>query len=282
VSQQEAGLLLSASRIDDASAIQKLLDDGANVNETNEFRVTPLMRAAANGNLSVVEVLLRAGADVNAKARDGKTPLFGAIEYCRKYRKKEFPEDLHLEVVRKLIAAKADVNSREKFGLTPLMLAAGVPHPKIVQSLINAGADVNAQTYIRYDENAESFLVNPLLFAITEGGDDTDDTTQLETVRLLVESGADVSLKYASGETALSMTKKIAENEGRSWTTLRRQNWSEIIRILKDAETTRKKYAALVGCGRTYTEISKCKTSSRVPSLVYNAMAGSSSTPVFA
>jgi ankyrin repeat protein len=143
--------------------------------------------------------------------------------------------------VKTLIAAKADVNSREKFGLTPLMLAAGVPHPKIVQALIDAGADVTAQTYIRYDENEESFLMNALLFAIVQGGGDADNTIQVETVRLLVDNGADVSLEYARQETALSRAEKNAENASRPWNALQRQNWSEIIRILKDAETKRKK-----------------------------------------
>ena len=44
--------------------------------KANESGMTPLMLAAANGDASLVELLIVAGADVNAaRASDGATPL---------------------------------------------------------------------------------------------------------------------------------------------------------------------------------------------------------------
>ncbi len=58
----------------------QLLEQGANVNVTNNFGKTPLMLAATNGNTRLVELLLKNGADVRASERDGYTALRWALE----------------------------------------------------------------------------------------------------------------------------------------------------------------------------------------------------------
>ena len=56
-----------------------LLDDGAPVNTGNKYGATPLMWAA--GHAENVQLLVRRGADVNAKASDGVTALVAAARY---------------------------------------------------------------------------------------------------------------------------------------------------------------------------------------------------------
>ena len=47
-----------------AAEVQRLIQNGANVNATNNDGETPLMEAAGNGRLEIVNILIKAGANV--------------------------------------------------------------------------------------------------------------------------------------------------------------------------------------------------------------------------
>ena len=91
---------------------------------------TPLHTHAGEGRKEVVEILINAGANVNAKNDTGMSPLHNAVTK---------------EVVELLIAEGADVNAKNKHGGTPLHEAAASGHKEIVELLIAEGADVNAK-----------------------------------------------------------------------------------------------------------------------------------------
>ncbi len=58
----------------DLKAAESLIRGGADVNATNRYGVPPLALAATNGNAAMLELLLKAGANPNARAvgrRDG-------------------------------------------------------------------------------------------------------------------------------------------------------------------------------------------------------------------
>ena len=57
---------------------------------------TAIMKASKRGDLDILELLLRAGADVNHTAENGSTPLLVAAEHGQ------------LVVVRRLVGAGAD------------------------------------------------------------------------------------------------------------------------------------------------------------------------------
>ena len=139
--------LLAAVHGNDTATIRMLVEAGADVNraETQGFSpVTPLMAAAANGNLPVVKLLLAKGAKVDAvsprQAQEvnhrpivfgGFTPLLLAATYGPP------------EVVKALLDAGADVNAAEARGMTPLMLALTTDRldPETVKTLLEHGAD---------------------------------------------------------------------------------------------------------------------------------------------
>ena len=93
--------------------------------------------AAAEGNIKRVKQHLVEGVDVNAKFKDGWTPLHMAAEGG------------HREIVDLLIAKGADINATagwgDGVGWTPLHMAAEEGHKKVVELLILKGADINVK-----------------------------------------------------------------------------------------------------------------------------------------
>ena len=91
-------------------AIKALLKAGADIKARDKNGKTPLMEAAMlNMNPEVIEVLLKAGADIEARDKNGKTPLMGAAE------KNMFPK-----VIEALLRAGANAKAKDKEGKTAL------------------------------------------------------------------------------------------------------------------------------------------------------------------
>lgn len=70
--------LLDASRDGQLSIVKMLLDAGADVNALNKYGDTPLLWASYNGHNEVVKLLLIAGADANIKNKMGTSALIYA------------------------------------------------------------------------------------------------------------------------------------------------------------------------------------------------------------
>ena len=87
------------------------LRHGFRVNSAHEDG-TVLHRAANTGNAVGVELLLRHGADVNARGRMGRTPIHLAAERNRSPR-----------VIEILLKYGASLNAKDDLGLTPFDVA---------------------------------------------------------------------------------------------------------------------------------------------------------------
>jgi regulator of sigma E protease len=92
------------------SAVRVLIDAGADVNACENH--SPLMVAAAAGDVEAVRLLLEHKANVNAPDSDGKTALHIAAVMGR------------AEVAGELLKAGAALNARDQLGRTPLLDAA--------------------------------------------------------------------------------------------------------------------------------------------------------------
>ena len=166
--------LYQTIRQDDLQRLQSFLAAETAVDLRDTRGNTPLMHAAAIGSIQAMHVLLKAGADVNAKNGLDATPLV----WCA----------ADAEKAKLLIDRGAQVNVRTKMGRTPLMMAASHPgSAATVKLLLDKGADVTVA-----DVRGHTALV------------DAARTDNTEAVRLLLEHKSDVNAADFIGLTALA------------------------------------------------------------------------------
>jgi len=158
--------------------VKKLLDAGANpnavVNNTPRARMragsprivfaTALMRAAFSGDLELCKLLLSYGADPKIKSSDGETMVEAAasLGFIQGYSKGKTPAE-RLEVVKLFVGLGADVNDADDYGITPLMVAANLGDTKIIQYLVDQGADLAAYDLGKKNDGAFGASVEPLM-----------------------------------------------------------------------------------------------------------------------
>ena len=178
-----------ASYWDDGDSADLLIGAGANVNAANDLGVTPLWTACENGSAAMVERLLQAGASPNAALLSGETLLMTAAHTG------------NADIVEQLLATGAEVNATARArGQTALMWAVGQKHADVVEVLLAHDADVHARSTVWTEVvkttlepwNHPDYIIDvqqggytPLLFAARVG--------DLASAKRLVAAGADVN-----------------------------------------------------------------------------------------
>ena len=163
-----------AIRNNDLTQLRAILDKGTPVDLRDTRGNTPLMHAASVGSLEAMKMLLKAGADVNAKNGLDATSLVWAASN---------PEKAKL-----LIEAGAAVNVITKMQRTPLMMAASTPgNTATVKLFIEKGADATPA-----DVRGHTALV------------DAARANNTDAVLLLVDQKVDLNAGDFAGLTALS------------------------------------------------------------------------------
>jgi ankyrin repeat protein len=110
------------------------LTTSENVNTKGPQGRTPLIEAAMNGHLSVVEFLVERGADVNKVDADGESALLAAAS------------DGHLRIVECLIEHGADINQTNKRNEGLLIKLLWKGHVAAADSLLQRGVEASAVT----------------------------------------------------------------------------------------------------------------------------------------
>jgi ankyrin repeat protein len=190
-------LLVAASMNDNAETVRMLLDKGAAINLADNTGVTPLIAAASVDDASVVKLLLARGAAINANASIGQasTALMAAAYGG------------NLELVKLLLSrgAESDAISADSAGtvrngpvqagnLTALHSAVSSGNADVVRMLLDSGVKVDAP---------DVRGMTPLMFAVST------DRPSVPIVRLLLQKGADASLRSKIGESTLDWVRKF-------------------------------------------------------------------------
>lgn len=131
------------------------------------------IQAIKNSKPAEVVALLRRGMDPNSVDPTGQPVLHMAAR------------EGNLEVVQALVQAGANIDKRNAFKETPIMLACITGSAKIVEYLLSKEAQINQPGW------------TPLLYAATNG--------QNEIVKLLIENHAYIDSSAPNGSTPLMM-----------------------------------------------------------------------------
>jgi ankyrin repeat protein len=192
---------------DDLDMADVLIRAGARVGARTREGVTPLQLASINGSAAMLTRLVKAGADPNALLTPaGDTALMMAARTGK------------TDALRVLVEAGANVNARETWGgTTPLMWAVSEGHAAAATLLLGAGSDANARSHYvaaangrgfegrtplanRADPKAEEFASGWLTPLMLAAREGNVDLA-----RILVGAGADVDLAAGDGKTALAI-----------------------------------------------------------------------------
>ncbi len=203
--------LIKAAFNDDLASLVELIPASADINASDRATGTSaLAYAIANSNLTIVSILISAGASPNSVNQAGETPLMhlrsaAPVDFVHKLIEMGFDvkardnsgrsvlmklaRSSDLAVVKELIAAGAKVDDKDNHGLTVLMSAAENQDAEVLKYFVKRGAPLDRAN----DEGASALLI-----AAREG--------RGENLRLLIDAGAAVDLGQSDLNAALVLT----------------------------------------------------------------------------
>ncbi len=134
-----------AARMGNGAVIEALVKAGADVDAVDGAGLAPLHYACErpSGTGDAVARLLAAGAEVNARARDGRTPLVVAIASKKTGAKLKGDE---ARVFSALLSAEVDANVKTASKTTPLHLFARVGEAELIRQAVERGAPLEARS----------------------------------------------------------------------------------------------------------------------------------------
>ncbi|XP_031437039.1 kinase D-interacting substrate of 220 kDa B isoform X3 [Clupea harengus] len=172
--------LMLAAEQGSMEIIQELIRRGANVNLDDVDCWSALICAAKEGHVEVVNELLESSAYIEHRDMGGWTALMWAAYKGR------------AEVTKVLLENEANPNTTgHQYSVYPIIWAAGRGHAEIVHVLLKHGAKVNC---------SDKYGTTPLIWASRKG--------HYECVMHLLENGADVDQEGANSMTALIVAVK--------------------------------------------------------------------------
>lgn len=266
-SKNKNAILYKAAYRLDASAIDELINLGANIHYEGSSGESVLMAASKGGNVEGVRKLIEKGADVNHTTLEGYTPIFSAV-YSGNF-----------DTVKLLIDKKANVNCSDEHGFTPFLISLISRKYKIAQLLIDSKVTIDSKSASGYtalhnrvatgDVIGVKFLIKnkanvntptnegeiPLSIAAerfveSSNGLDSEQSkkTYYEIMEMLVREGAEVNtrvqgdslIQWAANKGSLELVKFLLKQPKLDLTKVEiRSNWnSKISEMIAQAKQT--------------------------------------------
>ena len=189
--------------------VQQMIDHGANVNAANKDGTTPLILACSRAQEESVRILLKAKANPNITDGDGDASLHAAIA-----------GDCSHEILQEISYYGVDVNATNKRGRTALLLSCSYGKMDSIKVLLRAGADptiVDDEGFSCLHAAVDGRCSKETLQELIAHGSHIDatrkdgtnallracSTGQSESVRCLLNAGADVNIAKSDGNTCL-------------------------------------------------------------------------------
>lgn len=211
--------IIHAINDDNVPGLQHLLGslNSYDVNQPNKHGTPPLLIAAGCGNIQIIEVLMRKGAEIQAHDKSGANAIYyaarhGHVETLKFLHEKKCPLDVqdksgetalhvaarygNVDVVSYLCSIRANPDLADREQETPLHCAAWHGYSPVARALCQAGCHVDAK-----NREGES----PLLTASARGF--------VDIVECLVEHGADLETADKDGHTALHLAVRRCQVE---------------------------------------------------------------------
>lgn len=145
-----------AINLNNLSMVKILLQAGANINQLDEIKNTPLFHAVKLNRFEIVEYLLSFLVDIDQECENKMTALELSIVY--KYFK-----------IFLMLSEKANLKRINSFGQTPLKLAIQNKEILFIEHLVFSGAIEREKKYVGYDNTLVNVLQNAIYFAAGYG-----------------------------------------------------------------------------------------------------------------
>jgi ankyrin repeat protein len=163
------------------SILKLLLKHGADMNAIAIVGGTALTISITSGNIGFVKTLVENGVDVNYRHQYHVPAIFYAASSIHRN-----------EILKILLESGANANDRNSDSITPLMLTSMTNNIEGCKILLTHGADVNAQRDKKLGGEA------PLFYAVQSG--------YFDIVKFLCDNGANVKLKKSDGTSPIHST----------------------------------------------------------------------------
>jgi len=180
--------------------LQAFIAKGANINaSSNHLGETPLTILAGTGNIDAIELLIKAGADINWKTLDGYSPLARAVQKYNTFNKIRDPrKKQYADMVTRLLGLGANPNTSipDSNGESGSCIT-------LMQFMARNGVAAMIKEFLKHGAHPDSTDRSPapIFFAIGNG--------QGNAVRALVEGGASLDTKDQKGRTPLRAAREI-------------------------------------------------------------------------
>lgn len=196
--------LLAAVRNKHFKTTKLLLEEGADPDLCPKSGITGLQEASQAGDLDIVRILLLYGANVNHQDHCGDTPLIVASRWG------------HAKTARCLLQNGARINECNDKGSTPLSVAARHDYEDVIEELLSPRWEGSGGKGTRVNVNRRDKKGRTALHRAVEGIwllDGVRSERKEDVVRILLEAGADPSIRDKDGKTPAERVRWLTGGE---------------------------------------------------------------------